>query len=180
MMMRASLLTLVAILATPAFAQSDMKPAEGKGDMARASAALKGLDGAEHGTISLRQTPHGVLVHAELTGLPPGVHGFHIHTTGACEPPFQSAGGHFNPSGVKHGILAAEGPHAGDMPNIHVPESGALEIEYLNPMVSLTEGGDGYLLDDDGSAMMIHAGADDYASDPTGNAGDRIACGVIE
>jgi Cu-Zn family superoxide dismutase len=70
-----------------------------------------------------------------------------------------------------------EGPHAGDMPNLHVPESGKLSIEVLNPLVTLR--GDRALLDEDGSALVIHAGADDYVTDPAGNAGDRIACGVI-
>jgi Cu-Zn family superoxide dismutase len=118
------------------------------------------------------------LITLELTAAPPGAHGFHIHTTGKCEPPkFESAGGHFNPDESKHGFLNPEGPHAGDMPNIHVPESGKLTVEVLNTLV--TVGGENALLDEDGAALVLHADPDDYKSDPAGHAGGRIACGVI-
>lgn len=146
---------------------------------ATAGAQLEGLQGEEHGSVSLSQTPHGVLLVANLTGLPEGTHGFHIHETGKCEPPFQSAGGHFNPGGTSHGFLNAEGFHAGDMPNIHVPASGTLQLEVLNSEVSLDPDVEGSLFDEDGSAIMVHSRADDYASDPAGNAGDRIACGIV-
>ena len=92
-----------------------------------------------------------------------------------CEPRFKSAGGHFNPGGAKHGIDSAEGMHVGDMPNIHVPDSGALEIEVLNTQLHL----DASLFDEDSAASVIHEGPDDHASDPAGAAGPRIACGVI-
>ena len=180
-MMRTSIFALAALLATPALAQTDAQPAEGEtAGMATATATMMGLDGAEHGTVTLEQTPNGVLLTADLTGVPAGVHGFHVHETGACEPPFQSAGGHFNPTDANHGFLDEGGPHAGDMPNIHVPESGDLMIEILNPMISLNEGEEGYLMDEDGSAILIHAGGDDYETDPAGDSGDRIACGVVE
>lgn len=180
-MMRTSFIALAALIAAPAFAQSDMQPAAGEtAEMATATATMMGADGAEHGTVTLEQTPNGVLLTAELTGVPAGVHGFHVHETGACEPPFQSAGGHFNPTDANHGFLDEGGPHAGDMPNIHVPEPGDLMIEVLNPMISLNEGDEGYLMDEDGSAILIHAGGDDYRTDPAGDSGDRIACGVIE
>ncbi len=147
-----------------------------------ASANLLGLDGASHGTVTLTQTPNGILLRADLEGVPAGAHGFHIHETGACDAAdgFQSAGGHFGGLSDTHGILVAGGPHSGDMPNIHVPENGALMIEVLNTLVSLNEDGDGYLMDENGSAILIHADADDYESQPSGAAGDRIACGVIE
>jgi Cu-Zn family superoxide dismutase len=141
-------------------------------------AVLKDADGKEIGKASLLTTPGGTLITLELTAAPPGVHGFHIHTTGKCEPPkFESAGGHFNPDESQHGFLNAEGPHAGDMPNIHVPESGKLTVEVLNTLV--TVGGENALLDEDGAAMVLHADPDDYKSDPAGHAGGRIACGVI-
>jgi Cu-Zn family superoxide dismutase len=144
----------------------------------QASAVLKDADGKEIGKASLLTTPGGTLMTLELTAAPPGVHGFHIHTTGKCEPPkFESAGGHFNPDESQHGFLNAEGPHAGDMPNIHVPESGKLTVEVLNTLV--TVGGENALLDEDGAAMVLHADPDDYKSDPAGHAGGRIACGVI-
>ena len=141
----------------------------------QARAAMANAEGESVGEVVLSQTPHGTLLHARLTGLPPGAHAFHVHAVGKCEPPFKSAGGHFNPDGKKHGILAEDGMHAGDMPNIHVPESGALEVEVLNTFLTL----DGSLFDDDGAAIVIHAGPDDYKTDPAGAAGPRIACGVI-
>jgi len=98
---------------------------------------------------------------------------------GETLPPFTSAGPHFNPAGHKHGLEAKEGSHAGDMPNLHIPPSGELVIEIANPMVTLAKGQPNSLFDADGSAIVIHAGVDDYKSDPAGNAGDRIICGVI-
>jgi len=113
-----------------------------------------------------------------VKGLPAGEHAFHIHAVGKCEPPFDSAGGHFNPAQHKHGIMAGEG-HAGDMPNLFVPASGELTVEILNTNVTLAKGKPNSLFDADGSAVVIHAGPDDYKSDPAGNAGGRIACGVV-
>jgi Cu-Zn family superoxide dismutase len=139
---------------------------------------LKDKDGKEVGKATLTDTPNGVLIRLDLGGVPAGDQAFHVHQTGKCEPPdFKSAGGHFNPDGTKHGIMNPEGPHAGDMPNLHVPEGGKLTVEVLNTLVSLD--GERALLDDDGSALVIHAGPDDYTSDPAGHAGDRIACGVV-
>lgn len=143
-----------------------------------ATAVLKNKDGKEMGTATLTDTPNGALIRLELSGFPAGEQGFHVHETGKCEPPdFKSAGGHFNPDGTEHGIMNPEGPHAGDMPNLHVPAGGELTVEVLNTLVSLN--GERALLDEDGSALVIHAGADDYKSDPAGHAGDRIACGVV-
>jgi superoxide dismutase, Cu-Zn family len=144
----------------------------------QASAVLKDPQGNEIGKATLVATPSGTLVTLELTAAPPGAHGFHIHTTGKCEPPdFASAGGHFNPDETKHGLMNPEGPHAGDMPNIHVPENGKLTVEVLNPLVTLSK--ESALLDEDGSALVLHADPDDYVTDPAGHAGGRIACGVI-
>jgi superoxide dismutase, Cu-Zn family len=144
-----------------------------------AKATMKDANGKEVGRVDLVQTPHGVLLKLSLKGAAPGDHAFHVHAVGKCEPPFTSAGGHFNPDGKKHGMEAAEGAHAGDMPNLHVPASGELVIEVANAMISLVKGQPNSVFDADGSALVIHAGADDYKSDPAGNAGDRIACGVI-
>jgi Cu-Zn family superoxide dismutase len=145
-----------------------------------AKAVLKDKSGKEVGTVDLVQTPHGVLLKLSVKGVPAGEHAFHVHAVGKCEPPFTSAGGHFNPGGKKHGMEAADGPHAGDMPNLHVPASGELAVEVANPAISLVKGQPNSVFDADGSAVIIHAAADDYKTDPTGNAGDRIACGVIE
>ena len=144
-----------------------------------AKAALKDAGGKDVGQVQLLQTPHGVLLKLSVKGIPPGEHAFHIHSVGKCEPPFTSAGGHFNPASKKHGMEAAEGQHAGDMPNLHVPANGELAVEIANPMITLAKGQPNSVFDADGSAIIIHAGVDDYKTDPTGNAGDRIACGVI-
>jgi superoxide dismutase, Cu-Zn family len=158
---------LVAIVSAPAAAQS-------------ASAALKSADGRDVGTAQLTQTPSGVLINLSVKGLPAGEHAFHIHAVGKCEPPFTTAGGHFNPAGKKHGMLAAEGHHAGDMPNLHIPATGELTVEVVNADVTLGKGKSNSVFDADGSAIVIHAGKDDYKTDPTGDAGGRIACGVIQ
>lgn len=144
-----------------------------------AKAALKDAQGKDVGEVQLVQVTNGVLIRMALKGAPAGERAFHIHAVGKCEAPFTSAGPHFNPAGHKHGLEAKEGSHAGDMPNLHIPPSGELVIEIANPMVTLAKGQPNSLFDADGSAIVIHAGKDDYKSDPAGNAGDRIICGVI-
>ena len=144
-----------------------------------AKAELKMADGKKVGEATLTETKMGVLISATLENLPPGVHAFHIHETGKCEAPFKTAGGHFNPEGAKHGMMSEMGKHAGDLPNIHVPDGGKLSIETLAHDVTLKPGQKNSLFDADGSALVIHAKADDNLGDPAGNAGDRIACGVI-
>ena len=144
----------------------------------KAHAELKNAKGESIGHATLMETPHGVLISADLKGLPAGAHAFHIHTVGRCEPPFESAGGHFNPTKAEHGFANPRGMHAGDMPNLHPGQGGAGQFEVLVQNVTLSAGQNS-LFDADGSALVIHQGADDYRSDPAGNAGDRIACGVI-
>lgn len=141
-----------------------------------ATAVLKTQDGSSAGTVTLSPLPEGSLVEADLTGLPAGSHAFHVHETGDCSGDFKAAGGHYAPDGNDHGLRRAGGPHAGDFPNIHVPEDGTLTVDYVNDRLALDE----HLFDDDGAAIVIHAGADDYKSQPAGDAGSRIACGVIE
>lgn len=140
-----------------------------------ATAALKDQKGQQVGTASLQETANGILLTFELAGVPEGPHGFHIHAVGACEAPFTSAAGHFNPEDSKHGIKSEEGKHAGDLPNLQVPASGEIKVDVFVQDLALED-----LFDDDGSALIVHANTDDYETDPTGNAGDRIACGVIE
>ena len=112
--------------------------------------------------------------------MPAGEHAFHIHNVGKCEAPsFESAGAHFNPDNKHHGILSGEG-HAGDMPDLHVPSDGTLEVEVVNTAVTLDKGKPNSVFHPGGTSAVIHAGKDDYKSDPAGNAGDRVACGVIE
>ena len=139
---------------------------------------LADANGRRVGDATLQQLPHGVLLVADLTALPPGSHAMHIHETGQCTPPFTTAGGHFNPAAARHGFRDPAGPHAGDLPNIHVPSSGALRVEHLARGLMLS--GEGGVLDDDGAALIIHQFADDYSSDPSGASGDRIACGILE
>ncbi len=139
-----------------------------------------GGDGKVIGSVALTQTPNGVLIAAKIEGLPAGEHGFHIHEKGVCDAAdgFKSAGGHYAPNGHDHGIKEATGPHAGDMPNQFVGEDGVLEAHVLNSAVTLGEGSNS-LNDADGSALMVHSGADDYISQPSGAAGSRIACAVL-
>jgi len=142
-----------------------------------AAATLVDRAGRTVGTATLTSSSQGVLVSAAFTGLGPGTHAIHVHETGLCRPDFAAAGAHFNPGNRQHGFRNAQGPHAGDLPNIHVSPSGTLTVELLLPGVTIS--GDRALLDGDGAALVVHANADDYTTEPSGNSGDRIACGVI-
>ena len=142
-----------------------------------ATSNLVDRTGRTVGTASLTPSAQGVLVSASFTGLGQGTHAIHVHETGLCTPTFESAGAHFNPGNKQHGFRNAQGPHAGDMPNIHVSPSGALTIELL--LAGVTLSGERALLDGDGAALVVHANADDYATEPAGNSGERVACGVI-
>ena len=134
------------------------------------------------GVLTLSQSQNGVSISGTLSGLSEGEHGFHIHQVWECDPAtnFESAGGHFTPMGNQHGFDNPDGPHAGDMENQSADNNGEMVIDVTNEMVSLLEGEEGYLFDDDGSALVIHSQADDYQTDPGGNSGDRVACAVIE
>lgn len=139
---------------------------------------LVGLDGTVLGTVEVREGPGGLLIAVSAAGLPPGTHGFHLHAVGECVPPFSSAGGHFNPAGRKHGLLSADGPHLGDLPNVHVSPDGALRAEVFAPGVVL-EGGPHALLGPQGASAVLHEGPDDHRTDPAGGAGARIGCAVL-
>lgn len=146
-----------------------------------AHAVLIDAAGDSVGSVRLTETPHyGVHFEVRVSGLSPGEHALHVHETGACEAPgFQSAGGHYAPRGHAHGILHHEGKHAGDLLNLHVPSDGSATSERLAPDLTLAQGAASSLFDEDGSALVIHQGADDYRSQPSGAAGDRVACGVV-
>lgn len=173
-------LVLSLLAARVALAQSDAG-APASAAPAPASAApmtVKMIDakGESVGSAKLTQTPHGVLISVDLHGLTPGVHAIHLHETGKCEPPFKTAGGHFNPAHKQHGFMSAEGAHGGDLPNLDVPADGKVKAEFIAHGVQI----EGALLDADGAALVVHAKADDYKSQPAGDAGDRVACGVIQ
>ncbi len=144
-----------------------------------AKADLQNAQGTKVGTTTLTDTPDGVKIALVVSGLSPGLHGFHIHTVGKCEPPdFKSAGGHFNPHGKKHGLKNPEGAHAGDLQNLEVGADGTATAEVTDAQVTLGEGINS-LFHPEGTAIVIHANPDDDMTDPAGNAGARIACGVI-
>lgn len=148
-----------------------------EGDRVQGEIAGDGISG----TVTMEETASGViLIEITAEGVPEGEHGVHVHETGQCEgPTFESAGGHLA-RGLDHGVKAANGPHPGDLPNVHVASDGVLHVEYFTRGFTLGNEGDERLLDDDGSAFIIHSGADDYESQPSGDAGDRIACAVLE
>lgn len=180
---RALLTAAVLCLAGPAFAQGKAPAAKEKATAKKeqkaasktARAELKDQKGQSVGEVTLTETPHGVLVKGTLSDIPAGEHAIHIHETGKCEAPFKSAGGHLNPDKKKHGVLAPEGKHAGDLPNLHVDASGKVQFDIFAHGLKLKD-----VQDQDGAAVVVHASADDYRSDPAGDAGDRIACGVVQ
>ena len=146
---------------------------------ATANAEVRDAQGASLGTARFEEGESGVRIALQLTGLPEGTHGFHIHQVGECTAPgFESAGSHFNPTNRQHGLENPQGPHAGDMENIEVGAGGTVQLAIDNDRITLG-GGPNSLLDADGSSIVFHAQADDNVTDPSGNSGDRIACGVI-
>lgn len=155
----------------------------GRDRPASAVAELMTPQGQPGGRVELVPTGDGVQVTAQVQGLSPGAHGFHIHTNGVCAPgpdgaAFGAAGGHFDPGNANnHGAPGrpASESHAGDMPNIPVGADGRGALRYLNRSVTLATGGNGVI----GRSIVVHAGADDYVTDPAGNSGARVLCGVI-
>ena len=145
-------------------------------------AYLKGPKGEEIGQAMIQQVPTGVVIDVEVKGLTPGWHGVHIHAVAQCEAPFTSAGGHVNHGEPKdpHGLLNAQGPDDGDLPNIHADEQGRVRAEVFTTRARIARDGPGqWLWDADGSALVIHANADDHSSQPIGGAGARVACGIM-
>jgi Cu-Zn family superoxide dismutase len=171
--MKHAMLAGALLLASATLGAADMGPKTAK-------AELKDAQGKVVATAKLKQTKSGVKISLTASALPAGLHAFHIHAVGKCEPPdFKSAGGHFNPAHKEHGLKNPQGPHAGDMPNFTVGVNGMGKTSYVDTRVTLGEG-DNSLFHEGGTALVIHEKADDNMSDPAGNAGARIACGVIE
>jgi len=147
------------------------------------TAKVVGPNAADLGTIKLTDAPKGVLLHLELTGLPPGWHGMHFHEKGDCgDDKFMNAGAHVHAvAPVVHGFLKEDSTDSGDLPNLYVAADGTATAELYSTLVSFKgEGGRPSLLDGDGSALIIHANPDDYTTQPIGGAGARIACAVIK
>lgn len=142
-----------------------------------AAAQLKGVDGTELGMVTFTGQNGSIQVVAHLEGLEPGQHGFHIHETGDCSAEdFSTAGGHFDPTGVDHGCPGDEVHHAGDLGNVEITEAGTGDLDVISSMITLGAGPSSIL----GKAVIVHGGEDDCTSQPSGAAGPRVACGVIE
>ena len=172
-MPRTALLASAALLALAGCSTVADLPTERLG-----SATLSMANGTPVGTAQLLASGDRLSLAAALTGVPEGAHGFHLHTTGKCQAPdFSSAGGHLNPLGKVHGTLDPDGSHFGDLPNIVIGpnRSGTLSADLAGNRAQVLD----WLFDADGTAVVLHAGADDYRTDPSGNAGSRIACGVL-
>jgi Cu-Zn family superoxide dismutase len=145
-----------------------------------AAVALRDAQGAPTGTATLTEADGGVRVTVSVKGVAPGLHGLHLHAVGKCEgPDFKSAGPHFNPSSKEHGLDNPRGSHAGDMPNLNVGPDGSGTGEFVARGATLGSG-PGSLFPEGGTALVLHAAPDDLKSDPAGNAGARIACGVVQ
>ena len=168
-------------LASPADAQQQ-RTTPNVATPALGTADLKSGQNKKIGTVAFVETPNGMLIQARIdagSGLQPGMHGFHIHENGACDlADFQSAGDHFNPANHQHGLLTPGGAHAGDLPNIWIAGDGSAQADILTDGVKFG-GGANSLDKPGGTSVLVHTEPDDYATNPSGKSGDRVACGVI-
>lgn len=132
------------------------------------------------GAAQFEQAPGGVIMDVKLAGVAPGWHGIHLHGTGSCSPDFKAAKGHINPPAKQHGLRNPDGPDNGDLPNLHVTADGTAAAQFYTTRVSINPGGAApALLDEDGSAVVVHDNPDDHFTQPIGGAGGRIGCGVV-
>ncbi len=167
--------TVLALMATPTAAFAS--------EVTTASAEIANAAGAVVGKAIFEQTPTGVLIFVKAWNLPPGPHGIHLHAVGSCTPDFSAAAGHINPDKAAHGLRNPDGPDNGDLPNLYVAADRTVEAEFFTTRVSvmgLAQGHPPALLDENGSAVVIHDMPDDHQSQPIGGAGGRIGCGVIK
>lgn len=166
---------MLALAVLPLTIAGLMTTAGAAGMASGASATLASGDGAPRGTAMVRQEKGGLKVHVTAEGLAAGVHGIHIHAVGRCEgPDFKTAGAHWNPTGHEHGRDNPKGAHQGDLPNITIGADGKGKVDFTVKGATLAS-----LMDADGAAVVIHASPDDYKTDPSGNSGGRVACGVL-
>ncbi len=177
--MRVLIAGAAALLATSGCMMGARDLPQTASEITGATAELRNASGQTVGTASAAPASGGLRIDLTATSLPAGVHAVHVHNVGSCTAPgFESAGPHWNPTGQQHGTENPAGPHKGDLPNMTVAADGRGSLSYTIPAAMLT-GGMAAMLDADGAAVVVHAGGDDYRTDPSGNSGGRIACGVF-
>lgn len=174
MLLVAIIATGVACSAEKVEPAADTTPAAVDAPVPTARAMMHDATGRELGELTISEDAGRVSVRGTLHSLPPGEHGVHLHTAARCDPPFASAGGHWNPSEKQHGLENPAGPHFGDLPNLTVESDSTVTFHF-----TATEGSLVALLDFDGASLIVHADRDDLRTDPSGNSGDRIACGIV-
>ena len=189
-MIHRSALAVSLLLSGVAIAACSKKAEQPAGNVAEAPAvaepgaapqaiALNGPDGRPVGTVTLSEDPNGVTIKVDASAIPAGTHGIHLHQKGLCEgPKFESAGAHWNPENKQHGRDNPMGAHLGDLANFEIGEAGTASTSFLVSGVTLS-GATNALADADGTSLVVHAKADDYKTDPSGNSGDRVACAVL-